>query len=76
MQAAELHIVNDVQRWHHLVQAAMIWQEGGISRFEQARLANLLLAIAAHQDAEQQKRLASMIQMVRRWRRPHGACTS
>ena len=42
----------------------MIWLEEGLSRFEQARLGSLLLAISAHQEAVQQKRVASMTQLV------------
>lgn len=68
LQAAELCIVPEVHRWHCLVQAALVLQEeeGGLSRFERARLATLLLAISAHQEAVLQRRVASMTQLVRR----------
>ena len=67
MQAAELRIVPEVHRWHSLVQAALVMSQeaGGLSRFECARLASLLLAISAHQEAVLQRRVASMTQLVR-----------
>ena len=64
-QAAEMRIVEEVHRWHSLVQDAMVWLKEGLSRFEQARLSKLLIAISAHQEEVKQRRIASMTQMVR-----------
>ena len=56
-----------MHRWHSLVQAALVVSQeaGGLSRFERARLASLLLAISAHQEAVLQRKVASMSQLVR-----------
>ena len=57
--AAELKIIGDVQRWHHLAQAAVIWDEGSLSHLEQARLGSLLLAIGAIQDKDTQRKVGN-----------------
>lgn len=63
--AAELRIVEEVSRWHLMATAAPVWCEHGLSRFEQVRLANLLQAIGALQEANVQRRITSLTQLVR-----------